>query len=105
MLPDEYIEPTTVEEIPPLAGIPLPPDAYIKPTILGDANCDDAVSMADAAAIYQHLGNSDKYALSEQGEANSDVDGNEGLTAADAIAIQKFNAKLIEELPETEINN
>ena len=29
--PDDYIEPTT-EEMPPLGGVPLPPDDYIEPT-------------------------------------------------------------------------
>ena len=53
--------------------------------------------MADAAAVYQHLGNFDKYALSEQGAANADVDGKAGITAADAIEIQKFTAKIITE--------
>jgi hypothetical protein len=68
-------------------------------TLAGDANCDDAVTMADAAAIFQSIGNADKYALSEQGSANADVDGKKGITASDAITIQKFTAKLISSLP------
>lgn len=68
-------------------------------TLAGDANCDDDVTMADAAAIFQSIGNADKYALSEQGSANADVDGKKGITASDAITIQKFTAKLISSLP------
>lgn len=57
----------------------------------GDANCDGIVSMADAAAIYQFLGNPDKYSLSEQGAVNADVaNNNNGITANDAIMIQKM---------------
>lgn len=74
-------------------------------TLYGDANCDGIVSIADATAILQHLGNRDKYALSAQGEDNGDVNlrGN-GITAADALAIQKLDAGLIKELPESWLN-
>ena len=54
----------------------------------GDANCDNIQSMADAAAILQAIGNPDKYALSDLGEFNADY-ACDGLTADDAIAIQK----------------
>lgn len=68
---------------------------------LGDANCDDVVSMADAAAIYQALGNPDKYSLSAKGAANADCcNPGDGLTAADSLAVQKFAAKIISALPE-----
>lgn len=65
----------------------------------GDVNRDGAVTIADAAAIYQNLGNADKYPLSEQGAINADVDGKEGLTAADAILIQQYEAKVITKFP------
>ncbi len=69
-------------------------------TLIGDANCDGTVSIADAAAIYQAIGNADKYSLSETGSANADCcNPGGGITAADALAIQKFDAKLIETLP------
>ena len=59
--------------------------------------------MADAAAVYQALGNSDKYGLSEEGTKNGDCsDAGKGLTAADAIAIQKLCAGIIKSLPVTE---
>lgn len=72
----------------------------IKAGLIGDANCDGSISIADSTAILQHLGNRDKYALSEEGLVNADVDGKEGITASDAISIQKFDAKLISSLPE-----
>ena len=69
-------------------------------TVMGDANCDEAVTMADAAAIYQSIGNSDKYSLSKQGAANADCcNPGSGITAADALAVQKYSAKLITSLP------
>ncbi len=61
----------------------------------GDANCDKSATMADAAAILQAIGNPDKYALSDQGEFNADYAG-DGLTADDAIAIQKKIAGITE---------
>ncbi len=67
-------------------------------TLAGDANCDGDVTMADAAAIYQSLGNPDKYKLTATGAANADVDGKSGLTASDAITVQKYLAGLISKL-------
>ena len=69
-------------------------------TLIGDANCDGSVTMADAASIYQSIGNPDKYGLSKQGAANADCSNpGSGITAADALAVQKFCASLIEKLP------
>ena len=74
---------------------PKPP---VQEEIFGDANCDGVVSMADAASIFQSLGNSDKYGLSDIGAKNADViDNGKGVTAADAIAIQAVSAKIIDE--------
>lgn len=68
--------------------------------VYGDANCDGVVTIADAAAIFQVLGNADKYFLSSQGKINADCNNvGDGITAADAIAIQKFDSKIIEKLP------
>ena len=78
---------------------PTTPDAPTA-TLIGDANCDGNVTIADATAILQAIGNADKYSLSDEGLANADccnVGG--GLTAADALAIQKLDAKLISALP------
>ncbi|MCM1133290.1 MAG: glycoside hydrolase [Ruminococcus flavefaciens] len=72
-------------------------------TLLGDANEDGIVDVADAAAIIQSLGNKDKYALSEQGKINADCyNPGDGVTGMDALAIQKLKAKLIKSLPEIE---
>ena len=68
--------------------------------LYGDANCDGVVTIADAAAIYQAIGNADKYKLSETGAANADCcNPGDGITAADALAVQKFDAKLVSALP------
>jgi hypothetical protein len=83
--------PTTVPTTTPDSG----------DVVYGDANCDGVVTIADAAAIYQAIGNSDKYSLSEKGTVNADCfEPGSGLTVADGIAIQKFDAKLIDALPE-----
>ncbi|MDE6519539.1 MAG: glycoside hydrolase [Ruminococcus sp.] len=70
--------------------------------LLGDANNDGEVNIADATAIIQHLGNQDKYGLSEQGLANADCcNVGDGVTGLDALAIQKLEAKMIDKLPDT----
>ncbi len=66
--------------------------------IAGDANCDGRVSIADATAIFQSIANPDKYTLSDEGRRNADVAGNDGITVEDAILIQKYDAKLVEEI-------
>ncbi|MDE5765214.1 MAG: dockerin type I repeat-containing protein [Ruminococcus sp.] len=65
----------------------------------GDANCDGKLSIADATLILQYIGNSDKYSLSPQGAFNADVTGDyDGISAADAVAIQMFETNIISEL-------
>lgn len=62
----------------------------------GDTNCDNEVNMSDAVLIMQALANPAKYAengtdknkLTAQGRENCDTD-NDGMTNADALAIQK----------------
>lgn len=67
----------------------------------GDANLDGYVTVADAVAILQYLGNKDKYKLNEQGLLNADVYNNgDGVTARDALSIQMYDAKKITVLPE-----
>lgn len=80
-------------QTPPTTTTPTP-SGNVK---YGDANCDGIVSIADATAILQHLGNKDKYALTAQGEKNADVDATPGVTANDAIVIQQVDAGLIKE--------
>ena len=68
----------------------------------GDANCDGNVTIADSTAIFQAIGNPDKYALSANGENNADVySRGDGLTVQDALSIQRLDAGLITELPES----
>ena len=86
-------QPTEPTEVPSVPSVPA--------TLYGDANNDGKITIADAAAILQTLSNSDKYPLTEQGAANSDVNGVTGITVDDAIVIMKIDAKLLEasELP------
>ncbi|MCR5708657.1 MAG: cellulase family glycosylhydrolase [Ruminococcus sp.] len=72
----------------------------------GDANTDGKVSVADAVAILQFIANKDKYGLKGQGLDNADCyDPGDGITAMDALAIQKYDAKAITSLPEVPKNN
>jgi len=58
--------------------------------ILGDANDDDQLSLSDAIAILQSIGNPDDYELTPQGEYNADIVGNgDGITNADALTVQR----------------
>lgn len=79
----------------------------LEPTLLGDANCDDNVDMADVVLLMQSLANPNKYglngsdenAISEQGMANGDVDkSSAGITANDALRIQEYLLKKINSL-------
>ena len=57
----------------------------------GDTNCDGTVELADAILIMQTLANPNKYAVTELGRLNGDVDKSTvGLTSNDAMFIQEF---------------
>ena len=67
-------------------------------SVKGDANCDGNVNMSDAVLIMQAIANpakydvngTDKNHITEQGKLNADIAGNnDGVTNADALAIQK----------------
>ena len=62
-------------------------------SLSGDANLDGSVTVADAVAILQYIGNRDKYQLTDQGKKNADVDGVEGITPNDALTIQKWDSE------------
>ena len=84
---------------------PVPTDestsSSVEVSLLGDANCDGKVSIADSTAILQALGNPDKYGLSAQGAANADCcDPGDGVLPSDALAIQKIDAKILSALPD-----
>ncbi len=68
--------------------------------VYGDANVDGKVSISDAAAIFQFLGNPDKYYLSAEALKNADCfEPGSGITVNDAIAVQQYDAKIITILP------
>ena len=75
----------------------------------GDANCDEKIDLADAVLTLQSIANPDKYGadgtdeshITAQGLINADCSGGgDGVTASDALAIQKYILKLIPSLPE-----
>ena len=99
---DDYTPPTTTTTAPPETTTPTTATTTVEPSteiVYGDANCDGFVTVADAVAILQNIGNRDKYGLSEQGLKNADVDGEPGVTANDALTIQKLDAGVIEKIP------
>lgn len=67
-------------------------------TVWGDANDDGSVDMSDVVLIMQSLANPNKYGISgsdekhmtEEGQKNADVIGNNGVTTDDALAIQLY---------------
>ncbi len=64
-------------------------------SVEGDANTDGELTLADAVAIMQSVGNPDEYALDVQQKFNADFSGNgDGVTNKDALAIQKKLLKL-----------
>ncbi|MCQ2491098.1 MAG: dockerin type I repeat-containing protein [Ruminococcus sp.] len=67
--------------------------APAKIILKGDANCDGKATVADSVAILQHIANRDKYGLSPQGLVNADVDRSAGVTANDALALQRQDAE------------
>ena len=77
------------------ASAPISSTLDLTDYLNGDANCDNIQSMADAASIFQAIGNPDKYSLSDLGAFNADF-ANDGLTPDDAIAIQKRLAGITE---------
>ncbi len=83
---------------PPVEPTTKPSEVTPTDVNWGDANCDGQVTIADATAVFQAIGNSDKYKLSAEGEANADViDNGGGITAIDGNAIQAVDAKLIKQ--------
>ena len=77
-------------------------------TMLGDANCDGAIDMADAVLIMQALANPNKYGvngtssscMTATGKLNADVDmESPGLTTGDALVIQLYLLGRVEKFP------
>ena len=68
--------------------------------IEGDANDDGELSLADAIFILQCIGNPEKYHFTPQGGINADVFyPGDGITASDALSIQRKLLGLIDTLP------
>ena len=71
----------------------------------GDANLDGRVDISDAVLVMQSLANPSKYGesgtdknhLTAEGKLNADVVGDDGITNLDALEIQKYTLRLIEE--------
>ncbi len=63
--------------------------------LLGDANQDKRVTIADAAAILQSLGNPTDYSLSEEGERAADVNLDGVVDKTDVLLIQQYDAGII----------
>ncbi|MDE5946926.1 MAG: leucine-rich repeat domain-containing protein [Oscillospiraceae bacterium] len=67
--------------------------------IKGDANNDSVLDVADVVAVASYVGNPEANPLDEQCIKNADVHNKgDGLTANDALMIQQYLAKIIENL-------
>ncbi|MDE5946785.1 MAG: hypothetical protein K2G63_05750 [Oscillospiraceae bacterium] len=65
----------------------------------GDANNDSLLDVADVVAVASYVGNPDANKLDEQCIKNADVHNTgDGLTANDALTIQQYLAKILEQL-------
>lgn len=70
-------------------------------TLYGDATCDGYVNLADALLILQNVANATKYPLTPQGTVNADCHTpGDGISALDALSIQRLDAKAITSLPD-----
>ena len=66
----------------------------------GDTNGDGNANLADAVLILQSISNPDKYRIPESQLVAADVyQRGSGITAMDALCIQKYLLKLIDKLP------
>lgn len=64
--------------------------------LMGDVNLDGKVTKEDSDAILNYLANQDKYPLDEKQKAAADVYyTGDGVTASDALEIQRYVAGLI----------
>ena len=85
------------------ASAPAPgePTTNDEDGIWGDANHDGEVTVADPTRIMQFLANADEYSIDSYGKKWGDVNANgDGITSADALAIQKYLSGNLAELPE-----
>ena len=88
--------------VPTVAAVTVNAAETSANVLYGDANVDGKVSISDAVAILQSIANSNKYGLNEQGSNNADVyQRGDGVTGNDAASIQRYDAQVITELPES----
>ena len=88
---------TTTTSAPPVTTTPI-----VDGKIYGDANGDGEVGVADATLIMQVAANPDAFAIADENKPYADVTGNgDGVTPADALAIQKYLSGSLTALPES----
>ena len=63
------------------------PPSDVTADMIGDANCDTEVNLADSVFIMQCITNPDKYQFTAKGEKNADTDGSSDATNKDAHKI------------------
>lgn len=74
----------------------------VEKIVYGDADCSGDVDINDAVKIMSFVSNSSQYPLSDKGANNADVSSRgDGISNMDALAVQKWLAQIIEELPES----
>lgn len=83
----------------PTTAPPTEPDTDKEDDLWGDANVDGKVDLQDAVAILQSVALPSKYPLSTKGARLADVDGTKGVSAADGLTIQMYDAHLVDKLP------
>ncbi|MBE6863733.1 MAG: hypothetical protein E7495_04060 [Ruminococcus flavefaciens] len=90
----------------PLSELPTNEYTTGKELKTGDANGDSDINMSDVVIVMQASLNPKKYGvngtsedrITAEGEKAGDVDGKAGLTANDALIIQRYSLKLIDTL-------
>ncbi len=90
----EYTEPKVTTTTTPAPVVTTTTTVgTVTATLLGDANCDGKVSIADAVLV-SRFANEDKVTITTEGRANADVDKDGAYTLDDATAIIKIIARL-----------
>lgn len=92
-------KPVTTTENPPVSSETTTTAEPVTKVLIGDANEDKAINMADVTAIVQHIGNRDEYGLTGQGIVNADTNADGQVTGVDATTIQRYISGEITSLP------
>lgn len=84
------------------APTPAPTTSGGDEILYGDADCNGKVEINDAVTIMSYAGNSTLYPITPEGLTNADVASRgDGVSNMDALAVQKYLAQLLPELPES----